>query len=79
MSAQHDEACEADWGPEGQESPCRCGQLMPAERPDTCPHESFTSLHIGRGMVRMTCHDCGETTEAPSATAQADIDERSTR
>lgn len=26
MSAtkQHDDFCEADWGPEGQESPCRC-------------------------------------------------------
>lgn len=22
----HDEACEADWGPEGQESPCRCAE-----------------------------------------------------
>lgn len=21
---EHDENCEADWGPEGQESPCRC-------------------------------------------------------
>lgn len=72
----HDEACEADWGPEGQESPCRCGEWRPS---DSCPHENFTSLHSGLGMVRMTCHDCGETVEAISATAQDDIEERSTR
>jgi len=24
--SEHDESCEADWGPEGQESPCRCGE-----------------------------------------------------
>lgn len=24
MNTIHDEDCEADWGPEGQESPCRC-------------------------------------------------------
>ena len=27
----HDESCEADWGPEGQESPCRCA--TPTDRP----------------------------------------------
>lgn len=27
----HDEDCEADWGSEGQESPCRC--VMPTDRP----------------------------------------------
>ena len=50
----HDEACEADWGPEGQESPCRCGEWRPS---DSCPHENFTSLHSGLGMG--ICTRCG--------------------
>ena len=26
----HDAHCEADWGPQGQENPCRCGRVADA-------------------------------------------------
>lgn len=31
----HDDGCEADWGPEGQESPCRCAERAQGEPSDT--------------------------------------------
>ena len=58
----HDDGCEADWGPEGQESPCRCAERAQGQASDSCRHDDFASQSIGSGMVRMTCHDCGETT-----------------
>lgn len=30
----HDDDCEADWGPEGQESPCRCAESAQGEPSD---------------------------------------------
>lgn len=69
MTEVHDESCEGDWGPEGQESPCQCGERS-AE--DECTHDDFSTARIGSGMVRMECLDCG-------ATVQADIDEWGTR
>lgn len=49
------------------------------DRSESCTHDTFSSRSIGRGMVRSTCHECGEATDILSATAQADIDEWSSR
>lgn len=33
-TSAHDDGCEADWGPEGQESPCRCAERAQGEPSD---------------------------------------------
>lgn len=38
----HDESCEADWGSEGQESPCRCA--MPTDRATEDEREALANV-----------------------------------
>lgn len=54
--AGHDEACEADWGPEGQESPCRCAERAHQAE---APSEPVAWAIIGRitGSVREVTTD----------------------
>lgn len=54
-SGGHREDCEGDWGPEGQESPCRCGE----EESDPCPHDDWIVTERGEIYVTL-CLDCGK-------------------
>lgn len=45
----HDEGCEADWGSEGQESPCRCA--TPTDRPSEDEREALVMTLYANGMA----------------------------
>lgn len=48
MMTAHDDSCEADWGPEGQETPCRCFEF-------TCPRCGWHTYN-----ARVENHVCPE-------------------
>lgn len=47
---KHDELCEADWGSEGQESPCRC-----AERAKQTEHDELCEAGAAAGLAPCHC------------------------
>lgn len=65
----HDDGCEADWGPEGQESPCRCAERAKGE-PSDAPSDADLDAARAEIAARMN-YKIGPTRDAMRAALRA--------